>query len=200
MDPQAQRVRLYTHVERHLGPRERSWTTLADGTALPFEICLVADRPMRGATTFVTLGMSEAVLSFPSGRPTRQELVFSTYSHHQPSEVPQLLAGLGLEARQSQRALARGEVIGPGGALFPETSMEALYCSLPSYLPDEFWGMYDTDPGTLFMWLIPIHASEAAYVREKGWSSFEDLLVQQDPDLMDLRRPSVELPPPRQGN
>ena len=40
-------------------------------------------------------------------------------------------------------------------------------------------------------WLIPTHAAEASGISEHGHEAFEDLLVERDPDLLDLERQPV---------
>lgn len=51
-----------------------------------------------------------------------------------------------------------------------------------------------TNTDVLVAWLIPITVNEAAFIRADGYRRFEDLLIDQDPDLQDLRRPPVVLP------
>jgi Suppressor of fused protein (SUFU) len=69
--------------------------------------------------------------------------------------------------------------------------MEALYCGAPVYFSDEFHEIEDTDPPTILVWLIPITRAEAVFIAESAWERFEDALVESDPDLLDLERPSV---------
>jgi hypothetical protein len=46
---------------------------------------------------------------------------------------------------------------------------------------------------TIIAWLVPIGASEAAYVRERGLTAFEEELARQDPELLDLNRAGMKL-------
>ncbi len=41
------------------------------------------------------------------------------------------------------------------------------------------------------VWLIPITAREAEFIKLEGWSRFEDILVEKNPDFGDLNRASV---------
>jgi len=66
--------------------------------------------------------------------------------------------------------------------------MEALYASAPVYFPDGFDLCTDRDGDVLFVWLLPIAATEAAFVRAQGWDVFEDRLMEHDPDLTDVFR------------
>jgi hypothetical protein len=49
----------------------------------------------------------------------------------------------------------------------------------------------ETSPSTVLVWLIPLLPEEAHYVHQHGWKSFETLLEQKNPDLLDLRRMPV---------
>ena len=66
-----------------------------------------------------------------------------------------------------------------------------MYLSIPVYLPDGF-AICDNDTVTaVITWLVPITDAEAGYVRTRGWSAFEEGLVAEDPDLVDLSRNPV---------
>ena len=65
--------------------------------------------------------------------------------------------------------------------------MEALYSAIPVYLPDDFAQFDDV----VLVWLVPISRAEAAFVTANGWSAFEDLLSETDPDLVDVDRKSL---------
>jgi hypothetical protein len=112
-----------------------------------------------------------------------------------PQKVSGLLATVALDSATTGRAIARGEVEGPAGPLFDGSRLEALYASLPAYFPDAFAVCEQSEPPTHFLWMIPITRTEAAFVKSHGWSRFEDLLVKFDPDLLDLNRGEIELPP-----
>jgi suppressor of fused protein SUFU len=197
MSASVTRKRVREHIRKTLGPISREWEERADGSALPFAIAQVDEQPASRAVTFVTMGLSESDLRFPSGKPTRQELLFSCYGADVEKNIQGLLAGLAMERVSKQRAFARGDVEGPAGPLFPSTRFEALYASLPAYFSDTFANNSATVPPTHFMWLVPITPGEAEFVNREGWSAFEDLLVKQDPDLLDLRRAEIKLPPVR---
>jgi len=51
--------------------------------------------------------------------------------------------------------------------------------------------MADSNPATVFVWLIPITGQEAEFVKSTGWSKFEDILERSSPDFWDLDRESV---------
>lgn len=72
--------------------------------------------------------------------------------------------------------------------------MEALYAANPVYYDDGFFGV-DLPGGNraAIVWLVPVSAAEAAYVRSRGWQAFEQELIKHDPDLMDPGRPELFL-------
>ena len=71
--------------------------------------------------------------------------------------------------------------------------MEALYVAHPTYFPDEFGECSSGGHAMRILWLVPISRPEAQYVRDRGWSAFEDQLVERQPDLTDLLRPTMPL-------
>lgn len=112
-------------------------------------------------------------------------------ANDQPSNAAGLLFQVASELIASGRGLLRGQVIGPRGPLFDSSPTTALYAAPPVYLPDGF-AECDTGTTTIVMtWLVPITDAEARYVRDRGWSAFEDVLVAEDPDLVDLSRSPV---------
>jgi hypothetical protein len=89
-------------------------------------------------------------------------------------------------------AALRGEVIGPYTKLpLSNTKMTALYASHPVIFDDDLAVFEGSDPPTVFVWLFPIHTEEAEFKQKHGWSEFEDILVEKDPDLLDIQRESV---------
>ena len=63
---------------------------------------------------------------------------------------------------------------------------------MPVLYDDDFATYGGTEPPTVFVWLIPILAVEAEFVNDRGWSRFEDVLEEMNPDFGDLeRRPVV---------
>jgi hypothetical protein len=73
--------------------------------------------------------------------------------------------------------------------------MEALYVGTLMYF-DTDQEQFDVlelgnSSSVLVSWLIPIYRSEADWIEEHGYNAFEDLIVKQDPDLMDLNRPPI---------
>ena len=179
---------LIRHLESHLGVIAEGWSHVEDKADHPFQIVRFEGQPMKGASTFTTLGLSRVILSQRNRAPIREELIFSCYNRFIDWEVPQILASLGDQLLSSERAYLRGQVLGPAGPLFKNSDLEALYCARPVYFPEAFHEYGSTNPVTSLLWLIPITRAEAEYIESEGWSQFEDLLVEKNPDLLDLKR------------
>jgi hypothetical protein len=182
---------LIAHLESYLG--EISGGTSGDDST-PDGLQVVwfgANRPHTGVTTIARLGLSRHHLAQSGGKGLHQELLMHLPMVGQPRNAAGLLFQVAAELIARGRGLLRGEVIGPRGPLFGSGQMTALYAAAPGYLPDGF-DVCDTGTVTVVMtWLVPITDTEANYVRARGWSAFEDALVAEDPDLVDLSRSPV---------
>ncbi len=184
------------HAERFLGPVQRGWSTDPDGGSMPFQIVEYEHGSDPESVAYSTLGLSRAGLVSPtSGREIRQELLM-VLRRSVPADVAlSLLWQVGLTVLESGEALLRGHVVGPAGRLAPETDLTALYVTTPVYFPDELAWFAGADGDVAVAWLVPIGTEEAQLVLERGWDRFEDLVEEQDPDLVDLQRPSMRLAP-----
>ena len=161
---------------------------------MPFQVVRHPRGPFAGTRTFATLGLSRTeLISERSGKRIRQELVLAVPEALRDCPWPGLLQEIATELLADGRALLRGEVIGPRGPLYRGSEMQALYASVPVYFPDSFHQCSTDDGDVAVVWLIPISRREEEYVRAHGWSAFEDRLVEQDPDLTDVQRPSLVL-------
>ena len=65
---------------------------------------------------------------------------------------------------QTGCAPLRGQVFGPRGPLIPGSELAALYAAIPVYFPDDFAAHQSAEWTTVFVWLVPISASEAKCV------------------------------------
>ncbi|CAN5814144.1 hypothetical protein BH11MYX3_BH11MYX3_10280 [soil metagenome] len=102
--------------------------------------------------------------------------------------LPALLDQVADEAIASGQALSVGDVIGPRGALTEGAAVDALYVALPVYFADSFQVYAGSGETVVFGWLVPITSEEDGFVRESGAAAFEELLMSNDPDLLDYRR------------
>lgn len=182
---------LIAHMESFLGPIARGWTVDSTGASVPFQVVQYAGDATNGSDSFSTIGLSQFPLrSRTSGKRVRHELLMMV-RHQIPASSPVgILQQVGTELIASHSALLRGDVVGPRGPLFEGSQMEALYSTIPVYLPDDFAACGDT----VIAWLVPLSDSEAAFVTDHGWEVFESRLAIDDPDLTDVRREPLNLP------
>lgn len=178
------------HLVRHLGAPSARFSTFDDGRPLRFEVLRFRDKPVRGATTHVTLGLSNHPFAVQHGH-LREELVFAAWQRFDDWDVPAMLHTIASMIATRQTAVLRGQVLDPGRPLFPGSTLSALYFSAPPYFPEAFDFFAGTVPQTLFVGLVPISTRETQVIAEQGWSRFEDSLVTRNPDLLDLERPSL---------
>lgn len=179
------------HFEAALGPMDRGWSKAQPGESPPFQVVRFLDAPMSGAVTFATLGLHRNPLATGGGKTIRLELIFTCYERFDDDQVASLLYAVGKQMLDEQKPLLRGAVLGPAGPLLPSSSLTALYVAIPVVFPDALRQWSGSHPPTVLAWLVPISAAEADFVRQDGWSAFENLLVSEDPDLFDLRRPGL---------
>lgn len=184
---------LVDHLEQLLGRVKGGWTKGYDGRPMPFQIVECAGGVLTDTTCYATLGLS----NFPLGasattKAIRHELLMLSRTGSSMGVCPSILQQVGCEAINRDLPYLRGDVIGPRGLLFDGSSMEALYVAPPNYYPDSFAVYEEAGKAPIVMaWLVPITRPEADYVRTRGWSAFEDILVQENPDILDPARPSV---------
>jgi len=183
---------LIEHLETHLGQIVGGWDRDADGNKSPIQVVHFEKCPMPGARVLTTLGLSKFALGYRDGsRRLRQELVMMCREADGYRNLPGILHDVALEALSKDRACAVGDVLGPRGELVTGSPLEALYVTLPVYLPETFHIFKGDEYSIVFAWLVPITASEANLVRSKGRIAFEDVLEKFDPDMLDFARPSI---------
>lgn len=177
---------LINHVESFLGEMKEAWKSDQGITVARFP-----DKPVEGMATYVTLGLSDHVLPIRGERTVRQELVFTADEQYPPAQIASFLLTFSEFLISKHQALLRGDVIGPSDPIIPGVSVNAVYASMPYFFDEEFATHSETTPPTVLVWLIPIHENEARFVKEVGWSKFEDIVEAKDPDFWHLNRDSV---------
>lgn len=184
------------HLSAFLGPPVGCWPVDPNGHRMPFQIRAFAGGPVRRVVTYATAGLWKKPLSGREpGARVREELLLMVRDTPDAELLPGILLQVVAEALGEKRAWMPGDVIGPRGPLLPDAEAQALYVSAPSYLPDAFhlWrGPHGERVGVL--WLVPITRAEAAFVRKHGSAAFEEVLVAEQPDLLNVMRTSVPLP------
>lgn len=180
---------LIQHFEYYLGPIDKGWKERNCDESL--QILSFLDCPEESVSTYLSLGMSDNVLKINESKSVRQELVFSAYTHTSSSLVVSFLMSMCEAILQRGRAVLRGEVIPLSFELAKKIGFEYAYCAIPVFFEDNFDSYDKTSPPTVMVWLLPIYKSEAEFIKEKGWETFEDLLEEKDPDLCSLGREPV---------
>jgi hypothetical protein len=121
----------------------------------------------------------------------RQELLFAAYDRYAPPKIASFLLTFSKHVLSEKRALLRGDVMGPYKPLISGVAADSIFCALPVMFNSGLTTFYDTDPPTVFVWLIPIANAEAHFIKLHGWNRFEDLLESEQPDFWNLDRASL---------
>ncbi|MBO0883908.1 MAG: suppressor of fused domain protein, partial [Mycobacterium sp.] len=163
-----------------------------DGQRLPFQIVRLRNGPVVDAVTFSTVGLGKIPLKCSrSHKIIRHELLMLACSVAVPPNLGPLLQQVAAEALAHNHPYLRGDVIGPRGSLFQNSTMTALYVSIPAYFPDDFGEVDGSFGPVIFAWLVPITNQEASFINDRGWDEFENELEKHDPDLIDFKRASI---------
>jgi hypothetical protein len=149
----------------------------------------IDDSPWDGATTLATAGLADL-----GGHRLHEELLVACWSDGPVNALASVVEFLVRQLTAGREPLLYGDVVGPAGPLVPGTSMDAIYVCEPTYYPSGF-ARFVSPEGCVIRtrWLVPIYASEAQVVGDKGAGALEDMLVEQDPDLLSLQRGPVAL-------
>ncbi|MFF4599831.1 suppressor of fused domain protein [Amycolatopsis sp. NPDC001319] len=184
---------LIEHLESRLGRITGGWSRDPGGGWWPFRVAHLSDGVLAGVESFATVGLSDReLIARTNGRPLRVEILLAGLAGSDTSAYPALVAGVAKAMIASGEVLLRGDVVTTAGPLVQGSRMEALYAANPVYYDDGFFGV-DLPLGNraAIVWLVPVSAAEAAYVRSRGWQAFERELTKHDPDLMDPCRPEL---------
>jgi hypothetical protein len=181
--------KLVGHVESILGRIDAGWSDEESESGIV--VVRARDQPDKGASTYVTLGLSRHVLAMGAGHEVRQELVFAADHRVEGGHIAAFLQSFAEFVVGEHRALLRGEVIGPSEPVLPGTRLNAVYAAMPVLHDERLRILEGTQPPTVFVWVVPLHEEEAGFVREHGWEAFEDRLEAAEVELCDLDRESV---------
>ena len=177
------------HAERYLGPIDKGWKNNSSKVGL--QVVSFNDTPGESVTTFLTLGLSHHVLEVSNTKKIRQELVCAVSATVLSNLIVSFLLLLGESILKNHKALLRGEVIFLSNEVARKVGFDAVYCSIPVFIDDDFATYHESDPATVIVWMIPIYESEADFIAGNGWDRFEDLLEEKDPDFYSLDREPV---------
>ena len=183
---------IVVHIERNL---ER---IIDDGTARTIEIesqkihlLKFNNKPIQGATTICTCGLSNHVFNSTLGA-ISQEILFGYFTCYESDNWLPIISVICEDLLKNHRAFELGELYKVSGTLFPNEGTAALYCSYPAFYGDDIWMCNETMPPTYFIWLFPVTTEEVAFIESYGPEKFEeDLLMAQRPRLLDFKRKSL---------
>lgn len=182
-------MNIIEHLEGHLGEISRGWKDPVSPSGI--RVVSFKDQPFEDIITYSTLGLSNTILPMNNGKSIRQELVFSAYRNFNNERIASFLSTFAEYLISINRALLRGDYIGPEAPIVLGTLLNSVYSAIPVIYKDSISVFDHTSPPTVIAWVIPIHEKEANYIRANGWSKFEDLLEEEDPELWDLTRSPI---------
>jgi hypothetical protein len=193
-DPQNVAEALVDAVEHHysqfLGrPSALNVVPLLGHPAGHYHIVEYEDRPCQGAVTLATLGLSAVPLHM-----FRQELLFCCYKRFVIPDLITLIRVVAQMITDSQHPLFHGDTLPPAGPLLETTPMEALYTATLMYFNTDAQQFDTLQVGTLrvlIAWLLPVYRTEVEWIQKYGYDAFEDLIVELDPDGLNLARPPI---------
>lgn len=182
---------IVAHFEALLGPVRSGWMSTPTGERMPFQVVRYSRGADVGSLAYSSLGFSRHRLD-RDGTPVRQELLVLTTPGLPVEYVLTVMTQATDAVLAEGRALRRGEVLGPVPPPVPGSAMAALYVALPVYFPDDFATCRPDGAAPVeVLWMVPVTDGEAAFVREQGWETFEEVLAAQDPDLVDVYRSCI---------
>ncbi|WP_241683039.1 suppressor of fused domain protein [Actinomadura sp. J1-007] len=114
--------------------------------------------------------------------------VMSPFADEKHSET---LAMVGHYHSFQAHKLDVGSVVNLGRPWMRGSSMEHLLVSLPyPYGPDLEWASQDAGRAR-FLWLLPIHRSEAVFIKRRTLEEFESLMDARGVNVLDFNRESI---------
>ncbi|MFI7006326.1 suppressor of fused domain protein [Streptomyces sp. NPDC050145] len=187
---------LIDHLENRLGLMAGAWSARDGAPSGTPQVAAFREGRLERVQAFATIGLSRTPLRSPdSDRHYHLELLACDYvkdsEDHGP--LPGVVEFVAERMVAAGHALLRGDVI-PLPVPLPGAGMTALYAALPVYFDDGFSSVtIENGADVAIVWLVPITSAEADFVRIKGWPAFEQALVAQDPDLLDMDRAGLDL-------
>jgi hypothetical protein len=177
------------HAEKFLGKVSHGWKEKLSSDDL--QIVCFCDKPFESVDTFLMVGLSHHELKIGDEKKVRQELALPISGAGMAEMIVSLLLFICELILRNHSALLRGQVVRLPADAAEKLGFEALYCAIPVFVEDGFATFRCSQPPTVIVWTIPIYASEASYIDQNGWSKFEDLLEEENPDLFSFGREPV---------
>lgn len=168
---------LIEHIESNLGVIKNSWKLNLENTNL--QVVKFLNKPFEDLVTYCTVGLSNFDLKINNVKTIKQELIFTVPKdqlYYNDEDVASFILTFAKHIIETQKALLRGEIVGPGNILFRNTKSNSIYCSIPVFYEDDFHVYKGSSPETIFVWLIPLLKNDALFIKQNGWNAFEDIL------------------------
>jgi hypothetical protein len=192
------RGRVEDWFEQHLGaPAQVTDARDVEGRRnASFRVGTYLDQPVEDAFTLATIGLSDTPQRGPSAERVRQELLLCAWNGFRHDSFYATLFTAAQLIHDSGETANPGEVIEMPLPVAEGVALRHLFVYLPIYHSDDLHAVplgngKKDDEAVEVLWLIPITAAEAAFIEENGPEAFDQLLGREDPDLMDLERPSL---------
>lgn len=182
-------MNIIEHAEQFLGKISQGWKEEPSSDGL--QVVCFEGAPFETVDTFMTTGLSRHELRISDEKKVRQELILPISGTDLSEMIVSLLLFVCELILRDHDAVLRGQVIRLPMDAAQKLGFDAVYCSIPVFMDDEFSTFGESQPPTVIVWMIPIYKGEADYVDANGWSKFEDLLEEKDPDLFSLERESI---------
>jgi hypothetical protein len=180
---------LVDHFERRLGRISGGEPRKIGGA----QIVHYENGRFRDVEAWSTLGMSRHILNV-CGTDDRYALEVFLAVRKIPdsftADMERCVEWIASRMINSHEARIRGDVQQLPSVIHPNSVLDHVYFANPVYYDEDFYSV-ELEPGGQLagvVWLIPIGAREARYVREHGWQEFEEQLARADPDLFDMAR------------
>jgi hypothetical protein len=185
---EAQSDMVLSHIEKYFSGVPLVWKQTKDGSVLPFQVLKFADAPFTGGYTCVTYGLSTHIISLASGDVIRAELVMSAESGFQVDSVVALLLAVGNYVIRGHFLSGLCATLPGEGAVFDNPKFEHIFLSNRWAGSFVFDVLKSTNPYTHFIRVLPISSSELDYIKSHSCHSFENELIDQGINMLELDR------------
>lgn len=159
---------------------------------LSIDLLEVADRPEAGLASFSTIGLFGTQLLHTDGSPLRTRVELCAEMPTGLGDWATVLATAAFSIMQDGHAVMPGHVLADCVAQhYDDTTVPHLYLCVPFSWRGGDFPRFEQD-ALLVNWLqaVPVSETERRFIEREGHEAFEDALLEQDPDIHDLKRPS----------
>jgi hypothetical protein len=149
---------------------------------LELDLMVFKDRPFEGVNSIITNGISD----FCSENPVEFILTYDPSTLNSETDLLAFMATyIELHYLKNTRDMNPGDCFSSEYKIIRGLDFNGIYTAKPCYFPEECFKELDE---VMFLWLIPIFTCEYKFITNNGAESFEDFLVNEDPDLSIFNR------------